>query len=215
MLRIADRPAAHAGLQLHKFDGDQRRQTIACFPIDYHVRCGLPTTSESAIACRSISKLLHFRHLKSIEFNHDCAFFRAGLPMGLIKLSSYRHGRQISYRCPPQRRQEHSSEVQRSYDSRSELARRNPPREPDCQSRSILPFCGERRAGKALLNEKGRPESRPSPSTKRIDPWARLTPANRGGKSRSAALLLRGLYFKNAPPPSPRLPMKANASHAR
>jgi hypothetical protein len=92
MLRIADRPAAHAGPQLHKFDGDQCRQTIASFPIDYHVRCGLPAASESAIACRSFSKLLDFRHLKSIESSLDylttiALFFRAGLPMKLIKRS--------------------------------------------------------------------------------------------------------------------------------
>jgi hypothetical protein len=65
MMRIADRPAAHAGPQLHKFDGNRR--TIARFPIDYYVRCGLPTAAESAIACDSFSRLVNFGHLKSIE----------------------------------------------------------------------------------------------------------------------------------------------------
>jgi hypothetical protein len=74
---------------------------------------------------------------------------------------------------------EHSSEVQRSYDSRSDLARRNlrPPREPACQSRSILPFCGERRAGKALLNEKGRPEGALRQARSEWNPG--LAPVNR------------------------------------
>jgi hypothetical protein len=54
MLRIADRPAAHPGPQLHKFDGNyDRRRTIARFS-DYHVRCGLPTADESVIGCEPL-----------------------------------------------------------------------------------------------------------------------------------------------------------------
>ena len=68
MLRITDRPPAHAGPQLHKFDGNQRRRrTSTSFLIDYHVPSGLTTTAESAIAFGSFSRLLDFRHLKSIE----------------------------------------------------------------------------------------------------------------------------------------------------
>lgn len=65
MLRIADRPAAHAGPQLHKFDGNQhRRRIIPRFPIVYPVRCG-------AIAWETFSKIIVFRHLKSIESFYD------------------------------------------------------------------------------------------------------------------------------------------------
>jgi hypothetical protein len=68
MLRVADRPAAHAGPQLHKFDGSEHRSgTIARFPMDYHVQCGLPTAAEAAIACGFFSILIDFGHLKSIE----------------------------------------------------------------------------------------------------------------------------------------------------
>lgn len=68
MLRIADRPAAHAGPQLHEFDGNQHRcGMIARFPTDYRVRSGLLPTAEFAIGCGSFSRLLGFRHLKSIE----------------------------------------------------------------------------------------------------------------------------------------------------
>lgn len=66
MLRIADRPAAHAGPQLHKLDGNSDRSRMR-FPIVYHVWCGLPTAAESTIAYRSFSRLLVFLHLKSIE----------------------------------------------------------------------------------------------------------------------------------------------------
>src|SRR5271169_3121972 len=42
MLRIADRPAAHAGAQLHKFDGSRRGEkcrSIATLPIDHEAGC--------------------------------------------------------------------------------------------------------------------------------------------------------------------------------
>lgn len=46
MLRIADRPAAYAGPQLHEFDGNHHRcGMIARFPIDYRVRSGLRPTA--------------------------------------------------------------------------------------------------------------------------------------------------------------------------
>ena len=48
MLRIADRPAAHAGPQLHKFDGNQDRRRTR-FPIDFHEWRRLPTATESVI----------------------------------------------------------------------------------------------------------------------------------------------------------------------
>ena len=68
MLRIADRPAAHAGPQLIEFDGNHhQRRTIARFPIDYHVRCNLPTAAESLIACGPFSRFLDFRHFKSLS----------------------------------------------------------------------------------------------------------------------------------------------------
>ena len=68
MLRIADRPAAHAGAQLHKVDGNRRgewRGTTTTFPIGYEVGCGLLATAEPAIVCGSFNRLGDFGHFQS------------------------------------------------------------------------------------------------------------------------------------------------------
>lgn len=72
MSRIADRPATHAGPQLHEFDGNRHRRTDARFPIDYYVRWDLPAAFEFAIGCGLFSRHEVFHHFKSMDpfFNY-------------------------------------------------------------------------------------------------------------------------------------------------
>jgi hypothetical protein len=73
MLRIADRPAAHAGAQLHKFDGNRRRRrTIATFPIHYDVRCGRLARLENRTP-RSIRMTLTLAFLDPALVEAACA----------------------------------------------------------------------------------------------------------------------------------------------
>jgi hypothetical protein len=66
MLRVADRPAAHAGLKLHKFNPNRRGERprfIAALPIDHELRGGrLLLTPPLPILAILLSQPFHWRH---------------------------------------------------------------------------------------------------------------------------------------------------------